>query len=148
MALPKTITSANSKVTLLVAGLALGPYTLEGYAADTAFAVQPTDVAETQMGVDGKMSAGYVPFITPIEFTLQADSPSVEFFDAWLGGEKAVKEISYANGSIDIPSIGKRYVLTKGALKRVSQVPAAGKVLLPVVYAIDFQDVQPTPLVG
>ncbi len=142
----KTLTAANCKFTITVPGLALGPYTLEGYAADAAFAVEPTDVAETVMGVDGKMSAGFTPFITPMGITLQADSPSKSFFDNWLGAQKAVKELAFANAIIDVPSIGIRYVCTKGALKRVSQVPSVQKILQPVAYSIDWEDVQPVPL--
>ncbi len=148
MAQQKTITAANAKFSLIVPALALGPFTLQGYSADAAFAVDPVDVAETFMGVDGIMTAGYVPFITPMTITLMADSESKAFFDAWLGGQKALKELAYADATIDIASIGLSYICTKGALKRVSQVPVAQKVLQPVVYAIDWGDVQPVPLAG
>lgn len=143
----KTITAANAKFTIGVPTLLLGPFTLQGYAADAAFAVEPVDVAETMMGVDGIMTAGYVPFITPMNITLMADSDSKTFFDSWLGAQKVVKELAYANAVIDIASIGLTYIMSKGALKRVSQVPIAQKVLQPVVYSIDWGDVQPVPLV-
>lgn len=142
----KTITAANAKFSITVPVLALGPFTLQGYSADAAFAVDPVDVAETVMGVDGIMTAGYVPFITPMTITLMADSDSKAFFDLWLGGQKAVKELAYASAVIDVASIGQSYILTKGALKRISQVPTAAKVLQPVSYSIDWGDVQPVPL--
>jgi hypothetical protein len=144
----KTITAANAKFSIVVPALALGPFTLQGYSADAAFAVDPVDVAETFMGVDGKMTGGYIPFITPMTITLMADSESKAFFDAWLGGEKAIRELAYADATIDLASIGLSYICTRGALKRVSQVPIAQKVLQPVVYSIDWQDVQPVPLIG
>jgi hypothetical protein len=144
----KTITAANAKFTIAVPALGLLPFTLQGYSADAAFAVDPVDVAETFMGVDGKMTAGAIPFITPMSITLMADSESKAFFDAWLGGQKVVKELAYADATIDLASIGLSYICTKGALKRVSQVPIAQKVLQPVVYSIDWADVQPVPLVG
>ncbi len=144
----KTITSANSKFTIGVPTLGLLPFTLAGYSADAAFTVEAVDVAETFMGVDGKMTAGYVPFITPMTVTLMADSESAAFFDAWLGGQKVVKELAYAFAVIDIASIGKSFICTQGALKRVVQVPSAAKVLQPISYAIDWADVQPVPLTG
>lgn len=143
----KTITSANSKYALTVIGLALGPYVLEGYGVDAAFATDPIDVAETQMGVDGKMSAGFVPAIKPQSITLNPDSPSIEFFDAWLGGMELAREVFPATARIDVPSVGKSFICTKGILKRVTKVPPAGKVLGPQVYQIDWENMQPVPLV-
>jgi len=149
MSLPQTITSANSKFTLVVAALGLGPYTLQGYSADTAFAADPVDIAETQMGVDGNMSAGYTPYISPIQITMQADSPSIpEFIDPWAGGMKIAREVAFANAVIDIPGNGKSYICTKGVLKRLTPLPPHGKVQGSCVYTIDFQDIQPVPLVA
>lgn len=143
----KTITSANSVYTILVAGVIPAPFQLQGFATDAAFETEAADVAETVMGVDGIMSAGFIPFITSQTITLQADSPSIEVFETWLGAMKAVREIFYANGTIALPSVGKSYVLTKGVLKRVTQSPAARKTLQPQVYQLDWNDVQPVPLV-
>jgi hypothetical protein len=142
----KTLTSANSKFTITVPALGLPPFTLQGYASDSAFATDQVDVAETQKGVDGKMSAGFVPFITPITVTLQADSDSGNFFDQWLGAQEALKELAYCDAVIDIPSIGKTFVCTKGALARAAKIPNAEKILRPVAYVIHFDVVQPVPL--
>lgn len=147
MALNKTITSANAVYTLLVLPILPVPFQLQGFGADAAFDTEPVDAAETIMGVDGNMSAGYTPFITPQTITLQADSPSIEIFESWLGAMKAAKEIFFATGSIALPSVGKSYVLNKGVLKRVTQTPPARKVLQPMVYQLDWGDVQAVPLV-
>lgn len=141
-----TITSANSVLTLTVPDLLPVPFKVEGYATDDAFTTEAVDSAETMMGVDGKMSAGYTPFITPMTITLQADSPSIELFDGWLGAQKVAKEIFYAKGALALPSVNKTYVLNKGALKRITQIPAGKKVLQPVVYQVDWESVTPTPL--
>jgi hypothetical protein len=144
----KSITSANSKFTLTVIGFGLGPHVVQGYSADAAFLFDAVDVAETVMGVDGKMSGGYIPHISPQTITLQADSDSLSIFEAWDGAQKAAKELAYATAVIDIAAIGRSFILTRGALKRVTPVPEAAKTLRPVVYAIDWGDVQPTPLLG
>lgn len=143
----KTITSANATFTLTVLPILPVPFQVEGFASDDAFTVEPVDAAETIMGVDGKMSAGYLPFITPQTITLQADSPSIEIFETWLGAQKAIRELFFAQGAIALPSVGKSYVLTKGVLKRITQTPPARKTLQPMVYQLDWNDVQPVPLV-
>lgn len=147
MAALKTITAANSVYTLTVVPILPVPFQLQGYAADAAFETEPVEAAETLMGVDGIMSAGYLPFITPQTITLQADSPSVEIFEQWLTAQKAVKELFFAFGSIALPSVGKSYILNRGVLKRITQAPPVRKTLQPMVYQLDWNDVQPVPLV-
>ena len=71
-----TITSANSVFTIVIAGLFPAPVQLQGYASDKAFTTEALDLAEVQMGVDGRMTAGFVPNPTKQTITLQADSPS------------------------------------------------------------------------
>ena len=54
-----TITSANAQVMLNVPGVFPTPVQLAGFAADDAFTQDAYDVAETRMGVDGVLSAGF-----------------------------------------------------------------------------------------
>lgn len=143
----KTITAANSVFTLLVVPIFPVPFQLQGYAADAAFETETVDAAETIMGVDGIMSAGFTPFISPMRITLQADSPSLDVFEQWLGAQKAIKELFFAQATIALPAVGKSYQCTKGVLKRVTQAPPARKVLQPAEYQIDWNDIQPIPLV-
>lgn len=147
MAQPKTITSANAVFLLTVPGLLPVPFQVQGFAADAAFLFDTVDAAETVMGVDGKMSAGYLPFITPQQITLQADSPSIQLFDSILAAEKLAKELFFLFGTISMPGVKKSFVMTKGALKRITQAPPAAKVLQPQAYQVDWEDVAPTPLV-
>lgn len=147
MAAPKTITSANAQFLLTVVPIFPVPFQIQGFSSDAAFLFDTVDAAETVMGVDGKMSAGFTPFITPQQVTLQADSPSVQLFDDILAAQKLAKELYFLYGTIALPGVKKSYVMTKGALKRITQAPPAGKVLQPQAYQIDWEDVAPTPLV-
>lgn len=147
MAQPKTITSANAVFLITVPELLPTPFQVQGFASDAAFLFDTVDAAETVMGVDGKMSAGFTPFITPQQITLQADSPSIQLFDSVLAAEKLAKELYFMFATISLPGVKKSYVMTKGALKRITQAPPAGKVLQPQAYQIDWEDVAPTPLV-
>lgn len=145
-----SITSANAKLTLTVrspAGIVVGPFTVEGYASDAAFAVEAVDAAEVLMGVDGRMAAGYLPRITKFSLSLMANSPSVLLFDAWDNAQKALGDILVADGFLAAPSLGKAYALVKGALSRLSPVPTARRTFSePQVFELSWESVTPAPI--
>lgn len=138
-----SITSANSVFTLVLPGLYPVPQVLEGFAADDAFANDGIAVSESVMGVDGRMSSGYVPSITLMNIALQADSPSISIFEFWLGAMKVSREILRAEGTILMPGTGRSYVLTNGVLQTVKQLPDSKKLLTPQTYAIAWERVDP-----
>ena len=136
-----TITSANSVFTLVVAGLFPAPVQLRGYASDKAFTTEAVDLAEVQMGVDGRMTAGFVPNPVKQTITLQADSPSKDIFTAVIQAMKTAREVFYISGSISLPSTGESFTLTRGILTNAKQIPDAQKVLQPVEYVITWESV-------
>lgn len=136
-----TITSANSIFTIIIPGLFPAPVQLRGYATDKAFTTEAIDLAEVQMGVDGRMTAGYVPMPTKQIVTLQADSPSKFVFDTLIQSIKTVREVFYMSASITLPSTGEVFSLTRGILTNAKQIPDAQKVLQPVDYAITWERV-------
>lgn len=139
----RTITSANSVFTLVVLDVFPVPQNIQGYAVDDAFDTDEVQAAEAQMGVDGLMSAGYTPFITTLKVHLQADSPSIDLFEAWLGAEKAAQEVFFAQATIEMPSINKLYTFNNGVLSRVTPIPSGKKVLQAQVYTIEWETVNP-----
>ena len=136
-----TITSSNSVFTLVVAGLFPAPVQLRGYASDKAFTTEAVDLAEVQMGVDGRMTAGFVPNPVKQTITLQADSPSKDIFTAVIQAMKTAREVFYISGSISLPSTGESFALTRGILTNAKQIPDAQKVLQPVDYVITWESV-------
>ena len=136
-----TITSANSVFTIVVAGLFPAPVQLRGYASDKAFTTEAVDLAEVQMGVDGRMTAGFVPNPVKQTITLQADSPSKDIFTAMIQAMKTAREVFYISGSIALPSTGESFTLTRGILTNVKQIPDAQKVLQPVDYVITWEQI-------
>lgn len=136
-----TITSANSVFTLVVAGLFPAPVQLRGYASDKAFTTEAVDLAEVQMGVDGRMTAGFVHNPVKQTITLQADSPSKDIFTAVIQAMKTAREVFYISGSISLPSTGESFALTRGILTNAKQIPDAQKVLQPVDYVITWESV-------
>jgi hypothetical protein len=136
-----TITSANSVFTIVIPGLFPAPVQLRGYASDKAFTTEAIDLAEVQMGVDGRMTAGYTPMPTKQTITLQADSPSKDIFTALIQAMKTAREVFYLSGSIALPSTGESFTLTRGILTNTKQIPDAQKVLQPMDFVITWESV-------
>lgn len=136
-----TITSANSVFTLVIPGLFPAPVQLVGYATDKAFVTEGLELAEVQMGVDGRMTAGFTPTPTKQTVTLQADSPSRDIFTALIQATKTAREVFYISASIVLPATGESFTLTRGILTNGKQIPDAQKVLQPVDYMITWESV-------
>lgn len=141
-----TITSANSVLMLGINRLFNIPIQIQGFAADDAFTLEDVDMAETMIGVDGKLSGGWIPVVKSLEITLQADSASNDFFDAWIAAESTAREKYTANGSILLQGTGKLYVLTNGFLKKGNLMPPAKKVLQPRKFTIEFEGIAGAPV--
>lgn len=144
MANGTTITSANSVVTLSVAGLFPIPQQLSGFSADRAWESSNVELTESQIGVDGRKTSGFVFNMVEQTFSLQADSPSKSIFNAIINAMKAAREVFYISGTIDLPSTGESFVCTRGTIKNAKMLPDAGKVLQPVTYVIEWESVNPT----
>ena len=88
----------------MVAGLFPAPVQLHGYSSDRAFSNDAMALAEVNMGVDGRMTAGYTPTATVQTVTLQADSPSRDFFATIVAATKTLRDVYYLSGTITLPS--------------------------------------------
>jgi hypothetical protein len=141
-----SITSANSQLLLGVIGLYQVPQKLAGFGADDAYSMDAVETAEVVMGVDGIMSAGYVPQIKVMHVVLQADSDSNGFFEAWYAAQEAANEIYKAFGTIVQKSVGRTYVLTNGVLTNYAPIADAGKVLKPRKFQIKWNVVVGAPI--
>lgn len=137
----QTITAANSVFALAITGLYPSPQTLHGYAADDGFTTEALESAEVVMGLDGHMSGGYV--FNPVKqtITLMPDSASLDVFNNWALAQMAAREVLVANASISLPSIGKKYVLTRGFLTSSKPIVDVKKVLAPVSYQITWNTI-------
>ena len=139
----RTITSANCGITLSI--LPIYPsVTLQNFAADDITDMQPIQMTETMMGADGKLAGGYTP--QPIDQTIafMADSLSIDVFERWGGYNIVNRETFPANGVLTIPSLGKRYVLTKGFLKTYAPISNLKKTSQPRSFTITWESVVPT----
>lgn len=139
-----TITSANSVVALTVAGLFPVPQQLQGFSADRAWESNSLVMTETQIGVDGRKTAGYI--FNPVEqtFSLQGDSPSKSFFTAIINAMRAAREVLRIDGTIVLPSTGESFICSNGTLQASKMLPDAGKVLAQMDFVIVWESIQPT----
>ena len=123
------ITAANSNIQLVLPPLFTSPQQLQGFAADDVYDVPEVESVETLMGVDGVLSGGFV--FKPIEqhYMLQADSPSISFFDVWYLQQVAGLTTYVASGVTVIPALGKQFIMTNGYLVGYKPLPQAKKLL-------------------
>jgi hypothetical protein len=138
-----TITAANAVYALSVVGLFDVPQVLQGYTADAAFDTEAAEPAETVMGVDGHMSAGYTPYVTRQTISIMPDSPSSVIFENWLAAQKSARDVFFANATISMRSVGRKYTLTRGVLSSIMAIPGARKVLQGRPFIITWQDISP-----
>lgn len=143
---PRSLTAANAVIMLAVPGLFSVPQQLQGFAADNVYDIGNLDVAETAMGVDGYLSAGFV--YNPIDqtFTLQADSLSNDFFDAWVAAVRQGTTALRCNGSTTLPALGKTYVHTNGVLVNMPPMSSAAKILKERKFLVRWQSVVANPI--
>lgn len=137
----KTLTSANSILTITAGGLFPVPQQIQGYAVDKAFLIDALVLAETKMGVDGKLSAGYTPTPQKLTISLQADSDSRNIFMAVTQQIKTTREIFPIVAHITLPATGEVFTCNRGFLTVSKQMPDAQKVLGEVDYEIVFESI-------
>jgi hypothetical protein len=89
------------------------------------------------------MSAGYVPVPRVQTITIQPDSPSMGVFEIWMAASETAREVFYANGTLNIPSIDRKYTLTRGVLTQIPPAPDAKAMLQPMAFQITWQNVSP-----
>jgi len=142
----RSITAANAIYMLSIIPVFPIPVQLQGFSADDVFGTDPQTVAETSMGVDGKLSAGFVFNAVNQNVTLQADSASNDVFDAWQTAQQVIKDTYRAQAVITLTAIGRKWTLTNGVLTTYPPLPDAKKVLQPRRFGITWEAVFPSPV--
>ena len=131
------ITSANAIVALSVEGLF--STTLEHFSADSSFTSDTVQAAETRMGVDGHMAAGFTPAIKTVTINLEAGSPSLTFMQLLRQAQEANLKPYTVQMVISIPSIGRRYTFSEGVLQSFKDLPDGQTVLSPSQWVFHFE---------
>lgn len=118
---------------------------LQGYSADDAFDTEAVENGEYSMGIDGKLSAGFVWNEVPFTITLQADSPSLTLFEQVYQYEQSNRTKLTNNLTVSLPAVSKRYDFKSGFM-RSYKAPSGKKILQPAVVVFVFQQMQVSPL--
>lgn len=141
-----SLTGANAVIMMSVAGVFPAPQQLEGFAADDVFDTDAIESAETVMGVDGRLSAGFVYVPVRQNYSLQADSPSIDFFDTWWATQQQQRDIFRSTGVTILSAVGKKWNMTRGVLTSYTPIPSVKKLLQPQRFAITWEAILPAPV--
>ena len=136
-----TLTTANSAVAMTVEALFPSAVAITGYAADDAFDPEAVENGEYSYGIDGTLSAGFVFNEVPLVLTLQADSPSLTYFEQIWGYEFSNRTKLNIDITITATAVKKRYEF-KGGFQRSYKAPAGKKILQPGVTNLIFAQLQ------
>jgi hypothetical protein len=140
----RSITSANVVMTITVPGLYDSPQQFSGYSTDKVWSAEAVKLAETMMGVDGHLSAGYVPNPVPFTVSLQADSLGIDIFEAITNATRQAREVYRISGTISVPATGKVYTGTNGVLDTAAVIPDASKTLQAQNFIIIWEKLVPS----
>lgn len=138
-----SLTGANAVIMLSVPLVFPVPQQLQGFAADDVFDTDTIESAEVLMGVDGKMSAGFVFVPVKQNYTLQADSQAMFFFQQWWAAQQQAKDVFFASGLILLTTLNSKWTMTKGALTSYKPLPDAKKLLQPRKFTITWESSSP-----
>ena len=133
-----SITSANAVLTLWQPILFPVPQQIQGFGVDDIYDMDEVKIVEELMGVDGVLSFGFVFVAKPQNIMLQADSPSIPFFDVWYLQQVAGLTTYTANGVTILPAIKKKFIMTTGYLIGYKPLPAGKKLLQPQRFRLRF----------
>ena len=131
------ITSANAVVAISVESLF--SVNLENFSADSSFTTDTVQAAETRMGVDGHMAAGFTPAIKTVTINLEAGSPSHTFLQLLRQAQEVNLKPYKVQMVVSIPAIGKRYTLSNGVLQSYKDMSDGQTVLSPTQWVFHFE---------
>lgn len=137
----RNITAADATLICVVQDLYPAGFQFEQFSADVAGAFSDEQIAETRMGVDCQMVAGYVDQIKQITITLEPSSPSVEYMEAIMRAERAGQKKYWLTLIITLPALQKTRTLKNGVLRQGRMIADINKVLSPVTYVMDFEKI-------
>lgn len=133
------ITSANATAYMVVKDLYPTGFALNNFSTDQAVDQSEDTIAETRMGVDGYMAAGYVPSIKAVTIQFEATSPSVQYLNNLYLASQKNRRTYEVTLVVKVPAVNKTYTYSGGVLKTGKLLPGLKKVLDPVSYGFDFE---------
>lgn len=124
-----SITSANATLFLSIAGIFSAPQQIQQFGMDDAWTTSLTAAGDFKTGVDGFGTGGYIPRMPTTTIRLLADSPSIVVFENWILFQDTVGDITFAQMTLLLPSVRRKYTGFKGGLGDQSSFPDGKKML-------------------
>lgn len=140
-----SLTAVNAIIMLTIPGVFNQPQQLQQFGVDDAADVETLVVAQTEMGLDGNLSGGYVFNKVKYTYTLKANSPSCFVFDQWKLANDAQEDTFVANGLLLLKSLGTKWTWTKGFMVDWQPAPNVKKLLADRKFGIEWERVAPQP---
>ena len=142
------ITSANAVLMIGAANVYPSPQQIQNFAADDIFDIDNLRVAETMMGVDGLLSAGFVFEEVKQTIHLMAGSASGVVFDTIYQYEKQNVLKVQLNAVFKFPSLGLQFTIQKGYMTTYKPMSDARRVLQPRAFGFSWESFIASPIVG
>lgn len=137
----RTLTTANSVLTVTASSVLPAPAVIDGFATEDAFSSAVVEIARAVMGVDGKKSAGYIPAIKELDIVLQADSLSRAVFEQIRGVMDQTREVVRVDVTIDLQGLGEIWTFSNGTITKAPSIPGAKKTAEATTWSISFESV-------
>ena len=136
------LTSADSTLILVCAELYPSGIQIEGFSTDSILTGEDITIAETRMGVDGRLSAGYTPTPKNVVITLEASSPSLEVMQNIFQYMQSTKTQPECSMTIQIPSMRQVASLVQGCMTKGRLIPDLKKLLDPTSWSFTFAEIK------
>jgi hypothetical protein len=137
----RNITSANATGVIVVEDIFPSGITLDTFATDAALAMDEETIAETRMGVDGKMVAGYVPSIKVLTISLEAVSSAAKALDVVSATSHKNMNVYFSSLIFSVPALKQVWTFNNGVLKTLKSIPDVKKVLDIRTFKFDFESI-------
>lgn len=124
----KTLTNANSTLKFQCEGVYDQMTLASDFGADNRTQADARTIAESRVGVDGKLSVGYVANSQNFTVTLQPNSPTIEAFRNIMRHFDNNMEVIVMNFEQDYPSV-RRKATFSGTMTSAPSMSGGGKLL-------------------
>lgn len=137
--MPIDITSANSKLRIVIPSLFPAGFDVDDYAADAMFETAALQNAEDMMSADGKYHAGFI--FNPTEFTinLMPTSAAGALLDQLYAAERTAIGKFAVNATLTVPSLDSKWNFVNGVLYTWNPLPPGRRVLQPRAAVFHFE---------
>lgn len=134
------ITSANSKLRIVVPALFPAGFDVDDYSVDAMWSSEAVQNAEDAMSADGKYHAGYVYNPVPFIINLMPTSNAAKLLDQWWSAERTAIAKFECNAYLSIPSLDADYQMVNGIIFSWPPVPDGARVLRPRAATFRFEN--------